>query len=119
MGCTSCGACCDNLGFNLAHWDEEIRRRIGDPAETPSRRSEAEFILAHWHMRPNTTSPFDSTCDLYDPATRQCTAYEARPPVCSGYPYYSDGPNLARLDALPEQCGYRADWQPVKLLDRV
>lgn len=114
MGCTGCGACCDNLGFDLNGKRMELETRAGEPDD--SRNSiDARFILAHWRMREDATDAWDTTCDLYDPITRRCGDYEHRPPVCSDYPYYSDGPNLARLDMLPERCGYRDDWQPIEL----
>lgn len=115
MPCTGCGACCDNLGFDLEGWRPTLKHRATDPVETEERRHEAQFILGHWSMRADAVDRWDSTCDQYDPATRRCLAYTDRPPICRDYPYYSDGPNLARLERTPEQCGYRDDWQPVTI----
>jgi len=115
MGCTACGACCDHLGFNLTEKRPDLEARAGWD-DWPRSQEDARFILAHWHYRPDAKDAWDATCDMWDPDTKRCRDYEHRPPVCRDYPYYSDGPNLARLEWLPDECGYRDDWQPVELV---
>lgn len=46
-------------------------------------------------------------CRWYDSASKECTNYENRPPLCVGYPWYGNGPNPAA--ALPHDCSYRED----------
>lgn len=75
----------------------------------------ADFILRH--MTP--TGLGDRTqshapqvhlrCDFYDKAARSCTAYELRPPMCTGYPWYGADPSPERAERTPPSCGYRAE----------
>ena len=38
-------------------------------------------------LRHRKDEHFGTACRLLDPGTRRCTAYEARPEACRGYPY--------------------------------
>lgn len=56
------------------------------------------------------------SCRHYDTATRTCTNYEHRPPVCRGFPRY----DLAAIPsnmALPFECTYNEDI-PIRLRNR-
>jgi len=46
-------------------------------------------------------------CDRYDKTTRQCLAYDERPPFCRGYPHFGGELRVGQL--LPEACEYRRD----------
>ena len=115
--CNGCGACCRVL--TLGQSPEEIRniaavtRVLGIP-------SDHQFAAEHWHpltreeaMRRN---PFYTsrlapdaylyTCDRIGDDGR-CMAYEERPLVCRGYPWYDAAP---RDIPLPDaECGYLVD----------
>ena len=115
--CNGCGACCRVLV--LAESPEEVRqmaaltRVLGIP-------SDHQFAAEHWRpltrdegMRRNAfyTSrlPPDAhlyTCDRLGDDGR-CTAYDERPLVCRGYPWYGAPPRDMAL-ADPE-CGYLVD----------
>ena len=68
------------------------------------------FAAAHWRA----TGQRDSdgrhayACDAFDTGSRLCTAHDARPPICRGYPWYGGPPNAAE-PTLPARCSYRAD----------
>lgn len=115
--CNACGACCRVL--TLAQSPEEVRqiaavtRVIGIP-------SDHQFAAEHWHpltreeaMRVNPfyveRLPADAhlyRCDQLD-ADGRCGAYETRPLVCRGYPWYGERP---RAMELPDpDCGYFVD----------
>jgi Fe-S-cluster containining protein len=117
MGCTRCGDCCEHLGFDIAANREQLERLLAatDPTvDDDGSRADVEFILEHWRPDGNR----DASCDMFDRTARLCTAYEGRPPVCRGYPWYGEGPSLATTDGLPARCGYREDWQAVPLTAR-
>jgi hypothetical protein len=50
-------------------------------------------------------------CDAFDPATRQCTAYGDRPPICSGFPWYGAPPDPGR--DIDPWCAYMDDVRPL------
>ena len=115
--CNQCGACCRVL--TLEQSPDEIRATaavtsvLGIP-------SDAVFAARHWHpltraeaLQRNSfyTSqlPPDAHlywCDQLGPDGR-CLAYEERPLVCRGYPWYGARP---RPMPLPHpDCGYAVD----------
>lgn len=71
----------------------------------------AYFILDHWsdlHHPGAEDWPGRHAylCDAFDPVLRACTAYQDRPPVCSGYPWYGHEPRERQLHPA---CSYNAD----------
>lgn len=128
--CARCGDCCEHLGFDVdAHRGRlEALLAAPDPADDPQAwadtgwrspesaarsRTDAAFILAHWHPHPG-GDPGDFTCDMFDRATRLCGDHAGRPPVCRDYPWYGTGPSPDRAVNLPQRCSYR-DAVPVTL----
>jgi len=120
--CNGCGACCRVL--TLEQSPEELKnlaavtRVLGIP-------SDAQFAAEHW--RPLTReqamarNPFYTarlrpdaylyTCDrLGDDG--KCQAYDERPLVCRGYPWYDQPPRAMAL-ADPE-CSYEIDQPAVE-----
>jgi len=115
--CNQCGACCRVL--TLQQSPEEVRataaitKVLGIPSDTI-------FAAEHWHplTRAQATErnpfyvsrlPADAyfyACDQLG-ADGRCMAYETRPLVCRGYPWYEQPP---REMELPDQdCGYFYD----------
>jgi Fe-S-cluster containining protein len=87
------------------------RARLQDKPDDDDR-----FITQHWHPLSAWTDE-DGTwlqmrCDMFDPDSRLCTAREARPPVCRGFPWYGDGPCAGRAGELLSHCSYLADVPP-------
>ena len=112
-----CGACCKVLVLEQS--PEEVRqmaaltRVLGIP-------SDHIFAAEHWHpltreeamrLNPFYTSRVRADAHLYTcdrlGADGRCTAYEERPLVCRGYPWYDEPPREMPL-ADPE-CGYAVD----------
>jgi Fe-S-cluster containining protein len=120
--CNGCGACCRTI--MLEQSPEEVRqmaavtRVLGIP-------SDHQFAAEHWHPLTReealATNPFYVSrlgtdvhwyaCDQLG-ADGKCTAYETRPLVCRGYPWY-DAPPKAMPLADPE-CGYAVDLPPAR-----
>jgi Fe-S-cluster containining protein len=115
--CNGCGACCRVI--MLEQSPEELRnmavltRVLGIP-------SDHQFAAEHWRpltraeaMERNSfyTSRLAPDAHLYAcdrlGADGRCLAYEERPLVCRGYPWYEQAPRAMPL-ADPE-CGYRVD----------
>lgn len=72
----------------------------------------APFAQQHWHEIPDYSDLAPEQvcavrCDVFDPDTRTCTAYEDRPPICSGFPWYGAEPDRERL--LDPCCTFNAD----------
>jgi Fe-S-cluster containining protein len=118
--CNGCGACCRVIFLEQS--PDEVQRMaaltrvLGIP-------SDHAFVAEHW--RPLTRdeamqrNPFYTsrlapdahlyTCDrLGDDGA--CMAYDERPFVCRGYPWYGQAPRPMAL--ADEECGYRVDLVP-------
>jgi len=112
--CNRCGACCRVLTVAQSPEDiaatAAIARVLGIP-------SDAIFAAEHWHplsraealqRNPFYTQSLPADAHLYWcdrlGADGRCVAYETRPLVCRGYPWYQDTPRLMAL-ADPD-CGY-------------
>lgn len=128
-GCNGCGACCDpvvspftldqlrkllpiqldaeqreNKAFMLAHLTP-ITRREGLDRSPYLTQGGITYITVGGRMVEMFSNFYD--CDFYDRATRSCTAYEQRPPMCSQYPWYGGIPDPSA--ALPGPCEYHLD----------
>ena len=115
--CNQCGACCRVL--TLEQSPEEIRataaltKLLGIP-------SDAVFAAEHWRpltrAEANERNPFYTSllpaqahlyaCDQLGEDGR-CMAYEQRPLVCRGYPWYGEQPR--DMSMADRDCGYRYD----------
>jgi Fe-S-cluster containining protein len=99
--CSRCGACCDPVV--LMFKPEDMTGPSGP------------FAREHWQVigeRVNRNDDSGRTeylieCDQFDKATRLCTAHDSRPPICSGYPWYSADPNVNLV--LDPTCSFQAD----------
>jgi Fe-S-cluster containining protein len=115
--CNQCGACCRVL--TLVQSPEEIQNMaalttvLGIP-------SDHAFAARHWHAlsreeamqrNPFYTSRLAPAAHLYwcDQlgADGRCMAYETRPLVCRGYPWYGQPP--LQMELPDHNCGYYHD----------
>lgn len=98
--CTGCGDCCtgapgyvwvnqqeiqamaDQVGIELEEFERKYTRRVG------IRRSLVEFA--------------NGDCVFFDPQSRKCTVYEARPRQCRTWPFWES--NLKSPQAWQETC---------------
>jgi len=115
--CNQCGACCRVLMLEQSPQEIQamavLTRTIGIP-------SDYTFVAEHWYpitraeaMRRNPfyTSRLSAAAHLYGcdqlGTDGRCQAYETRPFVCRGYPWYDQPP---RPMPLPDpDCGYKED----------
>jgi len=104
----------------------ELKARI--EAERPSARYRADmtFIASHWRpisaevagaINPHLVEepgPWANyyQCDAYDPATRRCTVYAERPPVCQGFPWYGEAPRPRNIGNF-RACSYWRMFPPL------
>ncbi len=115
--CNQCGACCRVL--TLQQSPEEIQAMasvtsvLGIPSDMP-------FAAKHWHPLTRDEAlernpfyvlrlPKDARlyrCDQLGDDGR-CQAYEERPLVCRGYPWY-DQP-IREMELADQNCGYHYD----------
>ncbi len=98
--CTACGDCCTGDPGYVWVNDDEIARLAAHLGLTP-----AAFEAEHVRKVGSRRSLFErmsGDCVLFDPATRRCTVYEARPVQCRTWPFWSD--NLASPEAWEETC---------------
>ena len=142
LGCARCGDCCspviltpenaelmktwagrdyvpdpaDDAGWQAwldDGWTEARETAVERFQTSAPTRQTADFAAKHWHLR--TDSPEDAShydCDQFDPGTRLCLAGDDRPPVCSRYPWYGDGPTAERAVDLYRCCSYLLDVPP-------
>jgi Fe-S-cluster containining protein len=115
--CNKCGACCRVL--TLEQSPEEVRA-VASVTKTLGIPSDMVFAAKHWHplsrddaMRRNPfytsrlpENAFLYACDqLGDDGS--CMAYETRPLVCRGYPWYEQP--VRNMELADPNCGYFYD----------
>lgn len=115
--CNQCGACCRVLVVEQAPAEIQamaaVTQVLGIPSDHP-------FVVQHWRplsraeamqLNPFYTSRLAPdahlySCDMVGDDGR-CRAYDERPLVCRGYPWYG---GLPRDMPLPDpECGYAQD----------
>jgi Fe-S-cluster containining protein len=134
--CNLCGDCCDPVP--LAFSKADARRRLDTEYVSPRTRANLVWVLTRLRRisraeaarrRPgaeHATSGGAPTnfyeCLDFDPVARACTAYDRRPPICHGYPWYGRAPAPV---TLPLRCSFWADvpaahrppeWVPIALV---
>lgn len=96
-----CGACCNPVLLSF-HPDDMVS-------------ASAEFCQQHWHVidehPAHPHAQYAVRCDVFDPHTHTCTAYDDRPPICRYYPWYGQEPDPDRF--LDPICAYQADVRTV------
>ncbi|MFQ5666739.1 MAG: YkgJ family cysteine cluster protein [Candidatus Binatia bacterium] len=115
--CNRCGACCRVLTLEQS---PEAVRAMAAVASVLGIPSDAVFAAKHWHVltreeamqrNPFYTSRLPDEAQLYScdrlGADGQCLAYEERPLVCRGYPWYDDVP--CNMELADPDCGYCYD----------
>jgi Fe-S-cluster containining protein len=115
--CNQCGACCRVLTLEQSPEELQATAAVTKVLGIPS---DAIFAAEHWHLLTREEAarrnpfyvhclPADAhlyRCDQLGQDGR-CTAYDERPLVCRGYPWYGEAP---RLMELPDpDCGYGID----------
>jgi Fe-S-cluster containining protein len=95
FGCTQCGNCCTGAPGFVWVTDEEIRA-IAELLDKPI----GEIRLLHTRPARGATSLTEfanGDCTFFDPQSRRCRVYAARPVQCRTWPFWES--NLATPEA--------------------
>lgn len=129
--CAGCGDCCERVAPLQSVPD--LRRKLADPYYVGWNRNQAEKIVQMLTERVDPavdwTPPSRPTyrCKHFNAETRLCEAYDQRPWMCAGYPWYPTPPipflNTANYveKPIPERipldfsprCSFIADIRPL------
>ncbi len=95
FACIRCGECCTGDDNSVVVYPFEIRRIMAltgeswlDMVEPPSIGewdNQGNFHTLEWRIRK-----CEGSCKFYSAKSCECRAYEARPLLCSTYPFYLD-----------------------------
>ena len=115
--CNQCGACCRVLTLEQSPAEVQAMAAVTSVLGIPS---DTIFAAKHWHAltreeamqrNPFYTSRLPADAHLYScdqlGADGRCMAYEERPLVCRGYPWY-DQP-VRDMELADSHCGYHYD----------
>jgi Fe-S-cluster containining protein len=116
-GCAACGHCCDPVFIDFDVWTQVMEKaRRYDATEVELGDNWDDHLFIAGHMRPVGASNGQVMlkCRFYDRDHQACGAYEKRPPLCRGYPWYGDDPVSSGRAAnhMYRQCSYLADLPP-------
>ncbi|MGN6243251.1 MAG: YkgJ family cysteine cluster protein [Motilibacteraceae bacterium] len=122
--CSRCGDCCERIVYPWA--PEAVADLLAQSVLPEEMRRDLEFVRDHWHYLGDHRSAEDGarngvpaddpavspvySCDAFDPVSRLCTAHDARPSVCDGYPWYGRPP---AANVLSPRCSFTADVRPL------
>lgn len=121
--CIKCGDCCE-ITF-LSDTKTGLRKKLVEGIYSGKDAISVKFILKNWtrlnksdhkdRMREllgyDSTKNFIYTCNMFNKETRECEAYDLRPPVCSDFPWYGKEPDDG--SGLPLRCSFRPDYVEV------
>jgi Fe-S-cluster containining protein len=99
FACVRCGECCTGDDNSVVVYPFEIRRIMAftgkswlDTVEPPTEGEwdgNGNFHTLEWRIKK-----CKGSCKFYSAKDRECGAYEARPLLCSTYPFYIDDGDL-------------------------
>jgi len=98
--CSQCGDCCTGApGYVWVNAAEiaEMAATLGMDVEA----FEARYVRMVGIRKSLTERP-NGDCELLDPKTRKCTAYQARPRQCRTWPFWES--NIRTPEAWAETC---------------
>jgi len=112
LGCARCGACCDPVALDFSVWQwavTDARTHASEDFASAEHRADRMFIAASLRPVSAEGGVIYLACRFYDREHMACRAYEDRPPMCSGYPWYGRDPEPYRGYG---QCSYQLDLPP-------
>ena len=92
FGCRQCGRCCTGEPGYVWVTEEEIAR-IAKAVGLPKIIFENQFVR-RVRGQKSLTEYANGDCVLYDPETRGCRVYEARPVQCRTWPFWDNNIDL-------------------------
>jgi uncharacterized protein len=97
FGCLRCGDCCTGPDNSVLAFPKEIRRameatgetwqEIAEPPDIGEADLQGDFHTLEWRLKK-----VGDSCKFY--TCRGCSIYDARPILCSTYPFYMEGETL-------------------------
>lgn len=100
FSCTGCGNCCTGPAGHVWVSDDEIAR-IAELTDKPV----GEIRIFHTRLvgaKTSLTEFANGDCTFFDPATRKCSIYAARPTQCRTWPFWRS--NLRSSEAWNKIC---------------
>jgi Fe-S-cluster containining protein len=109
--CNGCGDCCrvvtlsaDKAAMRKIRLEPSNRRWIDRDLQRLS-GTEARRLLP---SLPRSSSQPYYRCRWFNYETSRCDAYDQRPPICTGFPFYGHEPAAKSLGSRP-RCSFWAD----------
>ena len=114
LGCAQCGDCCDPVTVSAdqldvqQEWIDYWRGGGEDEAH-----GDVWFIATHMtELERDEQGRRRFQCHHFNQVTRQCEAYEQRPDMCMGFPWYGREPDEGSISRLPARCSFGLDVNP-------
>jgi uncharacterized protein len=87
FACTQCGNCCTGAPGVVWVNDDEIEQIAAVLGKTPDevRRTETRRVGQQISLKERD----NGDCTFFDPKTRRCTVYSARPAQCRTWPFWN------------------------------
>ena len=98
--CSACGDCCTGEPGNVWVNTEEIAA-LAAALDLSVSDFEREYVRKIGSRR-SLFERFDGDCVLFDPASRRCTVYQARPTQCRTWPFWPA--NVESREAWEQTC---------------
>lgn len=113
LGCARCGACCEDISVKVSPEQFVAKAEVEQATEGYPGHDSATFVVAHWTplSGPSQHGQYNYRCRRYDADARLCTAWDDRPQVCRGFPFYDHQPGEQDI-LLHKQCSYWLDVAP-------
>lgn len=116
--CAGCGDCCENLPMNTPERaDIYGKRMLASPVAAKvdgvTRKQWAWMAqlvpLGLIRITEKGEPRYRYDCPRFDKATRRCTDYANRSPVCNRYPHYDREPKPYDGGDMSPRCSFNAD----------
>ena len=113
--CSKCPAYCCSVYGRVRVTNRDLKRlaKHFQVTESAARRRFTKIYDGERILRQKKDSIFSESCMFLNPATRQCTIYEARPEVCREFP---DAKRCAYYDLLQFEREQQGDDTVVPLV---
>jgi hypothetical protein len=98
--CTQCGDCCTGAPGDVWVNEDEIAA-LAAHLSMEVAAFEEQYVRRRG-IRRSLFERLDGDCILFDPETRGCTVYQARPVQCRTWPFWND--NVASPDNWKHTC---------------
>jgi len=114
LGCARCGVCCEDIAIRVSPERFVEMAEAEQAAPDHPFNDSATFIVAHWDpvKGPGSQGHYGYRCRRYDAEHHLCTAWDDRPQVCRGFPWYDGEPGATDKQLVHKQCSYWLDVPP-------